>query len=61
MTTKPPSGSMVWWRPRGTGRPQWYFGYVTYLGSDLIRMGAWNGDTTHGSVVDYTEIEWRER
>lgn len=26
----------------------------------MVRMGAFNGDISHGSVVDPIEIEWRE-
>ena len=56
---RPPSGTMVHWRFKGTPRP-WHFGYVTYeRGYDLVRMGTWNGDTTHGNVVSISEIEWK--
>jgi len=55
---RPSSGSMVYWKfKNGT---VWYFGYVTYAGGcDLLRMGVWNGDSIHGSVVSISEIEWR--
>lgn len=58
--SRPPSGSMVYWR--FLGPPSAYrFGYCTYVsGHNIIRMGRWNGDTIGGSVVDANEIEWRE-
>jgi hypothetical protein len=49
---------MVWWRKRGA--LEWRFGYCTYVsGYDMIRMGSHNGDTSGGSVVLASEIEWR--
>lgn len=55
----PTSGSMVYWRFRKDVPGPWRFGYVTYeRGHDLIRMGAWNGDTSHGPIVSASEIEW---
>ena len=57
--SRPPSGSMVWWRKRGG--LAWHFGYVTYVhGDELIRMGSYNGDTSGGSVVSIADIEWRK-
>jgi hypothetical protein len=56
---RPPSGSMVYWRRRGG--IEWRFGYCTYVeGSNLIRMGWHNGDTTGGPVVSVADIEWRK-
>lgn len=60
--SRPPSGSMVWYRPANspTGT-QYRFGYCTYLNDpDLIRMGAYNGDTMGGRVVSAFETEWKE-
>lgn len=58
---RPPSGTMVYWRFKTRAPCSWSFGYVTYCGANnMIRMGCWNGDNTGGSVVDYSEIEWRE-
>lgn len=52
---------MVYWRYRTAAPGPWRFGYCTYTdNADLIRMGAWNGDTTHGAVVSVSEIEWKE-
>jgi hypothetical protein len=49
---------MVYWRQRCGG--EWRFGYCTYVsGSDLVRMGRWNGDTAGGVVVSVGDIEWR--
>lgn len=53
----PASGYMFWWRKKGT--LTWHFGYCTHVGSGLVRMGAWNGDESHGNVVDPADIEWR--
>ena len=55
---RPPSGRMCYWR--GKGMVEWRFGYCTYVsGSNLVRMGRWNGDTSGGSVVDIGDIEWK--
>ena len=54
---RPPSGTMVWWRKRGA--LEWRFGYVTYVNQNLVRMGAYNGDSTGGAVVSISEIEWQ--
>lgn len=36
----------------------WTFGYCTHLDNQsLVRMGNWNGDTTGGNVVSWSEIE----
>jgi hypothetical protein len=50
---------MVYWR--GLKQTRWMFGYCTYTdnGYSMVRMGSWNGDTTGGSVVDISDIEWR--
>lgn len=51
---------MVYWRFAGPPSA-WRFGYCTYeSGHDLVRMGAYNGDTMGGSVVSAAEIEWKE-
>ena len=60
MSSRPSSGSMVYWRFRSKAPCAWRFGYVTYPGGhDLIYMGAWNGDDSHGAVVSASEIEWQ--
>lgn len=60
MATRPSPGSMVYWRFRRDVPCEWRFGYCTYEhGHDLIRMGAYNGDTTRGAVVSISEIEWK--
>lgn len=57
---RPPPGTMVYWRFAGPPSA-WRFGYCTYeSGHDLVRMGAYNGDTMGGSVVSAAEIEWKE-
>lgn len=57
--SRPPSGSMVWWRFKKDGG-EYRFGYCTYVSSyNIIRMGFYNGDSTRGPVVDASEIEWK--
>lgn len=56
----PPSGSMVYWRFKARAPCPWIFGYCTYLSRQMLRMGAWNGDTVNGPVVAEEEVEWRE-
>ncbi len=59
MSTRPPPGTMVYWRFKSAGGA-WTFGYATYAsGCDLLRMGRWNGDTSGGTVVSAFDIEWR--
>jgi hypothetical protein len=59
--SRPPSGSMVYWRLKSKAPCEYRFGYVTYVsGPSLIRMGRWNGDNTGGYVVDAFEIEWKK-
>lgn len=61
MSSRPPSGSMVYWRFKAKAPCAWLFGYVTYAGGySMLRMGRWNGDTMGGALVDATEIEWKE-
>ncbi len=56
--SRPPSGSICYLRMRGA--TEWRFGYCTYLNShDLVRMGGWNGDSTGGSIVSISEVEWK--
>lgn len=55
---RPPPGSMCYWRFKG--EKAYRFGYCTYVsGPGLIRLGAYNGDTSGGSVVDAYDIEWK--
>lgn len=56
----PASGYMYWWRFKRSAPGAWHFGYCTWLGSGMVRMGAYNGDTTGGSAVVALEIEWRD-
>lgn len=50
---------MVYWRFKTKEPTAWRFGYVTRLGQGLVRMGAYNGDTIGGVIVDPAEIEYR--
>ena len=62
MSSRPPSGSMVYWRFKRNIPGAWVFGYVTYVqGYDLIRMGNFNGDNTGGYLVSVSEIEWMDK
>lgn len=60
-TNRPPPGTMVYWRFKDRAPCPFVFGYCTYVsGSNMVRMGCWNGDTTLGPVVDVNEIDWRK-
>lgn len=48
----------VYWRWKKDGRA-WIEGWPIYLNGNMYRMGHYNGDF-HGTIVDKTEIEWRE-
>ena len=50
---------MVYWRFKRNIPGPWQFGYRTSVGGGLVRMGLWNGDRTHGPIVDLDEIETR--
>jgi hypothetical protein len=50
---------MVWWRFKHDVPGPWRFGFQTDIGSGLVRMGDYNGDTHGGLVVDLKEIEMR--
>ncbi|MCK9571593.1 hypothetical protein M0R72_21765 [Candidatus Pacearchaeota archaeon] len=46
-----------YWRFRG--EKAYRYGYATEAGRGLYRMGLWNGDDSHGPIVDPYEIECR--
>lgn len=48
---------ICYWRFKG--ELAYRFGYVTEAGRGLYRMGFWNGDTSHGPIVDPEDIEVR--
>ena len=50
-------GVSCYWRFKG--EKAYRYGYPTMLKNGLVRMGAWNGDTVGGVVVDPKEIEVR--
>ena len=50
---------MVYWRFKGDRPGPWKFGYRTSIHGGLVRMGLWNGDTSHGPIVAPAEIETR--
>jgi hypothetical protein len=58
---RPPSGRMCWWRFKLPEGGAYRFGYCTHIDGSpkLMRMGAYNGDTTGGFVVDINDIEWK--
>jgi len=49
-------GSCYW---RLKGNKIWLYGWITIVTNGLIRMGLWNGDRTHGKIVDPNDIEIR--
>ncbi len=48
---------MCYWRFKG--EKAYRFGYATDAGRGLLRMGYWNGDDSHGPIVDPQDIEIR--
>lgn len=51
-----PTG-MCYWRFKHD--KAWRFGYCTYVGSGLYRMGTYNGDFHGGVLVDPNDIDWK--
>ena len=51
---------LMYWRFKRDAPGPWHFGYQTPVGSGLVRMGLWHGDTSRGPIVDPAEIETRE-
>ena len=49
-----------YWRWKNAVPTSWRYGYPTQMANGLVRMGAWNGDQQHGSIVSADEIEWRK-
>lgn len=45
-----------YWRFKG-GDKAYRYGYATFVGNGLYRMGLWNGDTTRGPLIDPADIE----
>lgn len=48
------TGSCYW---RFKGQKTYQYGYVTHVTKTLYRMGLYNGDITHGPIVDRADIE----
>lgn len=48
------SGECYW---RFRGEKAYRYGYVSHVKGRLYRMGLWNGDTTHGPIVDPADVE----
>jgi hypothetical protein len=46
-----------YWRFRN--EKAWRYGYATHEAAGLYRMGLYNGDTSHGPIVDPHDIEVR--
>jgi len=42
---------------RFIGDKSYRFGYPTLVKGGLVRMGLWNGDDTHGPIVNLADIE----
>lgn len=52
-------GVSCYWRFKG--EKVWHYGWTSSIDSTgLIRMGKYNGDLTHGPIVDPVDIEVRE-
>lgn len=49
------SGTSVYWRFKG--EKAYHYGYPTRVERGMWRMGSYNGDTTHGVIVDPSDIE----
>lgn len=46
---------ICYWRFKGD--KEYKFGFTSTVEKGLIRMGLYNGDYTHGPIVDPNEIE----
>jgi hypothetical protein len=44
-----------YWRFRG--EKAYRYGYASAVERGLFRMGLWNGDYTHGPIVDPQDVE----
>jgi hypothetical protein len=51
------SEKVYYWRFKG--EKEYRFGYCTFVGRGLYRMGPWNGCTDRGPIVDPEDIEVR--
>jgi hypothetical protein len=51
------SNTAYYWR--FIGEKVYRYGYATMVSNGLYRMGHWNGDDSHGPIVDENEIEAR--
>lgn len=47
-------GQCYW---RFKGEKAWRYGYASHEKGQLYRMGLWNGDYSHGPIVDPHDIE----
>jgi hypothetical protein len=50
-------GTSCYWRFKG--EKAYRYGWPSSVERGLVRMGLYNGDTTHGPIVDPHEIEIR--
>lgn len=50
-------GKMYYWRFKG--EKAYRFGFTSEANWPLIRMGCWNGDYSHGTIVDINDIEYK--
>ncbi len=50
------TGQCYW---RFKGEKAYRYGFATSVGQGLYRMGLWNGDTSHGPIVDPHDVEVR--
>ena len=49
------TGCCYW---RFKGEKAYRFGFATPVEGRLYRMGLWNGDTSHGPIIDPADIEF---
>jgi hypothetical protein len=50
-------GSCYW---RFKGRMSYHYGFASYIGHGLWRMGLWVGDLRHGKIVDAEDIDFKQ-
>lgn len=50
-------GTCYW---RFKGHNTYHYGYVTFVGYGLVRMGLWIGDRSRGPVVDPHDIDFKQ-
>ena len=49
------TGKSCYWR--FVGEKAYRYGWPSHVRGSLYRMGLWNGDESHGPIVDENDIE----